>query len=174
MTNYFKRFVVFLREKQLSQDFENIPKAILNNYLRYFYSQLKSPKSGELYSPCTLVCIRAGLHRYFTTQLRRKDIHIIRDREFFGSNQMLKSMVMKFKTSNKPQNEEKYPAIESEDMVAIRSYFNRSTPVILQDEIIFNLLYCIFFISVDVKLFHISAKKIFLSNVTVLENATCE
>ena len=88
-----------------------------------------------------LVCIRAGLHRYFTTQLRRKDIHIIRDREFFGSNQMLKSMVMKFKTSNKPQNEEKYPAIESEDMVAIRSYFNRSTPVILQDEIIFNQLY---------------------------------
>ena len=68
MTNYFKRFVVFLREKQLSQDFENIPKTILNNYLRYFYSQLKSPKSRELYSPCTLVCIRAGLHRYFMTQ----------------------------------------------------------------------------------------------------------
>ena len=53
MTNYFKRFVFFLREKQLSQDFENIPKAILNNYLRYFYSQLNSPESGESYSPCT-------------------------------------------------------------------------------------------------------------------------
>ena len=86
-----------------------------------------------------LVCIRAGLYRYFTTQFARKDVNIIRDREFTGSNQMLKSMVIKFKTSDKPKSEEKYPAIESEDMVTIRSYFNRSTPVILQDEIIFSL-----------------------------------
>ena len=141
MVNYSRRFIEFLKQKTLSIDFENIPKSILNNYLRYFYSELKSIKTGELYSPCTLVCIRAGLYRYFISQLARKDINIIQDREFTGSNQMLKSMVMKYKKSNKPKPEDKYPSVEFEDMTTIRAYFDRSTPTILQNEIIFNLLY---------------------------------
>lgn len=56
-------------------------------------------------------------------------------------DQILKYMVMKFKTSNKPRTEEKHTAIEPEDMITIRSYCNGSTPVILQDQNIFNLLY---------------------------------
>ena len=37
-----KRFKVFLESKQLSSDILNIPIKVLNDYLRYFYSQLRN------------------------------------------------------------------------------------------------------------------------------------
>lgn len=140
MDTYSRRFLDFLQAKNLSQNLELIPKSILNNYLRYFFSELRT-KSGEYYSAATLVCIRAGLYRYFSTNLNRNDINIIADKEFRGSNQMLKSMVLKYKRSNKPKQEEKYPAIEPNDIVKIRTFFDRSAPKILQEEIIYILLY---------------------------------
>lgn len=109
-------------------------------YLRYYYSQLRK-QDGTFYAPASLVCIRAGLYRYFTTQLIRKDINVISDCEFRGSNDMLKAMVYKFKRSNQPQSECKYPAIEMNDIVSIRTYFDRSNPLVLQQEVAFNLMY---------------------------------
>ena len=132
-----KRFQVFLKENKLNSNLMNVPKKILNTYLRFFYSELKQV-NGLYYAPPSLICIRAGLHRYFS--IHRPDINIIGDAEFNSANRMLKTMVAKFKTSNQSKRKE-YPCIEKEDMKIIREYFDRSNAVVLQEEVIFNLLY---------------------------------
>lgn len=140
MEKYYERFQKFLKQKKLSLNMEIIPKNILNNYLRYFYSQLATI-NGKFYAPATLVCIRAGLFRYFGTQLKRTDIDIIVDPTFKGANDALKAMVFKFKRSNQPKQEDAYPAIEVDDIIKIRTYFDRSSPLILQREVAFNIIY---------------------------------
>ena len=137
-TANISRFRTFLTEKNLSSDIDKVPPAILDTYLRYFYSSLRT-KDGKLYAPKTLICIRAAIHRYF--QINRPNVNIIEDRSFCQSNRMLKTMVAKFKKSGQEVSKERYPVIQKKDMEKIRLYFDRSTPMKLQEEIIFNLLY---------------------------------
>ena len=55
---------------------------------------------------------------------------------------MLKAMTSKYLSSpDKKKPEEMYPPIEDQGMVKIRTYFNRSSSKILQEEIAFNTLY---------------------------------
>ena len=53
---------------------------------------------------------------------------------------MLKAMVAKYKLSGQCKANTGYPLIEKPDMQKIRQYFDRSTPEILQEEIMFNLI----------------------------------
>ena len=124
--------------QKLSTNLQKIPKHHLNNYLRYFYSDLKTV-DGKFYSPPSLVCFRAALHRYFQTI--RDDVNIITDSTFDFSNRMLKAMVKKYKESNQPKEEEAYPVIEAADMLRLYHYFDRSSPAKLQEEVMFNFLY---------------------------------
>lgn len=59
---YVNKFRIFLKENNLSEEFEKTPTTILNNYryLRFFYSRLRK-SDGQLYSPSSLVCIRAAI-----------------------------------------------------------------------------------------------------------------
>lgn len=84
------RFVNFLNDKHLSTDLCRIPVNILNDYLRYFYSQLRT-RDGRFYAPATLICIRAALHRHFLSI--RTDVNIIGDSKFIKSNKMLITMI---------------------------------------------------------------------------------
>ena len=139
MKQYSERFISFLKEKKLSTSFEKIPKCILNNYLRYFYSFFRK-SDGSFYAPATLICVRAALFRYFSSECNRNDFNIT-DPEFKTSNEVLKYMVFKYKRANQAIDNTKYPAIEVNDMISIRSYFDRSNPIVLQREIAFNLMY---------------------------------
>ena len=47
-----------------------------------------------------------------------------------------------------------YPAIEPEDLVLLRQYFNRSTPVKLQDEVLFLIVYHFGFRVIQDGLYH--------------------
>ena len=49
---YVKRLKAFLLSKSLSDDIEKIPVETLCNYLRYYYSQLRTLKGGY-FSPAT-------------------------------------------------------------------------------------------------------------------------
>lgn len=138
MENTTRRLKNFLTEKKLSTDLENVPISILDNYLRYFFSELRT-NEGKYYAPASLVCFRAALHRYFL--LVRSDVDIIGDIRFRRSNQMLKAMVAKFKRSGQKKPQECYPVIEFEDMQKIRNHFDRKTAEQLQEEVIFNLLF---------------------------------
>lgn len=140
MKNSAKRFSDFLLEKGLSTNLETLPKSVLNTYLRYFYSQLKT-KTGMYYAPASLVCIRAGIQRYLQSPpINRIDLNIISDKDFAQANRMLKSMVAKFKRSHYAKVD-KFPAIEESDMRKIREYFDRSDPQVLQFEVMFNIIY---------------------------------
>ena len=52
--NSASRFIDFLSQKGLSTNLETLPKSVLNTYLRYFYSQLRT-KSETYYAPASLV-----------------------------------------------------------------------------------------------------------------------
>ena len=87
MNRTSQRFMNFLTTKKISTNLQKIPKHHLNNYLRYFYSELKTI-DNKMYSPHSLLCFRAKLHRYFQTI--RDDVNIITDSTFDSSNRMLK------------------------------------------------------------------------------------
>ena len=119
MLRYFKKFKDFLISKSLSVNFETLPKPVFNNYLRYFYSELRT-RNGQFYSPASLVCIRAGLFRYFTSSTDiSRNVNIISHPEFVQANRMLKTMVHKYKRSNQEKPEDKYPAVELNDMAKL-------------------------------------------------------
>ena len=50
------KFRNFLRTKELTVNFENVPNETLNDYLRLFYSALVT-KDGNFYSPSSLICV---------------------------------------------------------------------------------------------------------------------
>lgn len=137
MESHFNRFQIFLRKNNLNSDLLTVSFPILDDYLRFYYSTLKK-QDGSYYSPPSLICVRAALHRYFC--LNKPDVNIIGDLRFAKSNRMLKTMVSLYKKSGQPKSKS-YPVIEVDDMLKIRTHFDRSSPEVLQDEIIFNLIY---------------------------------
>lgn len=137
--NYVNKFRRFLEENNLSPNFEEIPNRILNDYLRFFYSKLRK-SDGGMYSPATLVCIRAAIHRHLTSAEVNKKINILKDDDFKRSNVMLKSMVGKFLKEGDGSCQS-YPAIEQSDLIKMKQFFDRSSGAVLQMEVWFNLLY---------------------------------
>ena len=93
-----------------------------------------------MYSPATLVCIRAAIHRHLTSAEVNKKINILKDDDFKRSNVMLKSMVGKFLKEGNGSCQS-YPAIEQSDLIKMRQFFDRSNGAVLQMEVWFNLLY---------------------------------
>ena len=88
MNNEISRLKTFLSGKKLSTEILKVPTSILDIYLRFYYSSLRT-KDGRFYAPKPLICIRASIHRYF--QLNRPSVNIIEDSMFTLSNRMLKN-----------------------------------------------------------------------------------
>lgn len=118
--NYVNKFRLFLQENNLSTNFEEVPSRILNNYLRSFYSKLRK-SDGGMYSPATLVCIHAAIHRYLSSAEVNKKINILKDDEFRRSNVMLKSMVGKFLKEGNGSCQS-YPEIQRSDMIKMNFF----------------------------------------------------
>ena len=135
---HVSKFKSFLLSKGLSQDIEEMPATFLNKYLRLFYFSLKC-KDGSPYAPRSLIGIRAAIHRYLISPKVDRKINILIDREFNRANAMLKTMIGKSLRHGKKSKT--FEAIEENDMKKIRSYFDRSSPVKLQQEIWFNIMY---------------------------------
>lgn len=135
---YVKRFREFLNDNSLYTKFEELDTCTLNDYLGFFYSKLRT-KNGEFYSPKTLICIRAAIHRHLTSTTINRKIIIMEDREFMRSNNILKAMIKLFMQSKTKENEE-YNCISEDDILKIRTYFDRSTTEILQKENLFNIV----------------------------------
>ena len=57
----------FLTEKGLCPNIEQVPDTVLCDYLRLFYSELRTEK-GEFYSPSSLIYFRASIQRLLTSQ----------------------------------------------------------------------------------------------------------
>lgn len=131
-----ERFYDFLKSKFLSTNLVSLTAERLNEYLKYFYSELKTA-DGRFYSPASLSCIRAALLRHFSS-LRIK-YNILNDIEFKGSNLVIKAMAKRF--FEQGGSVKQYDSIEELDMLKLRSYFDRSTPEKLQEEVYFAIEY---------------------------------
>lgn len=132
-----EKLISFLSEKNLQCDLKTIEEERLNNYLRYFYHELRT-KNGRFYSPTSLKCIRAGIHRHINQTLNRK-IDIINGDNFASSNRMLKTMAGLWLSHGGESTQ--YDKIEDQDLEKIFSSFRRTNGEELQNEVIFSLLY---------------------------------
>lgn len=64
-----KRFNEFASVKKLSTNLQTIPIRILDNYLRFFYSDLKT-KEGKYYTLTSLIYFRAAIRSMFPSNTR--------------------------------------------------------------------------------------------------------
>uniref|UniRef100_A0A1I8GLR6 ANK_REP_REGION domain-containing protein n=1 Tax=Macrostomum lignano TaxID=282301 RepID=A0A1I8GLR6_9PLAT len=104
-------------------------------WVRYFYVTLRK-SDGSFYSPNTIVGIRAALFRYF---MKLPGLNIIAHEAFHSANLMVKNVCNAYlKSGGRVQH---YEAIESDDLVKLASYFDRSNPTRLQEEVYFNVLF---------------------------------
>ena len=115
-----------------------MPVSFLNNYLRLFYFSLKC-KDGRPYAPRSLIGIRAAIHRYLISPKVNRNINILSGVEFTRANAMLKTMIGKWLREGKKSKS--FEAIEEEDMEKIRKNFDRRSPVVLQHEVWYNIVY---------------------------------
>ena len=138
MTRYSQKFLSFLSNKGFSTNLLSYEPDDLAKALRYFYSELKTNK-GTLYSPSTLVCIRAALHRYFISSDIRLKVNILEDREFHAANQVLTGMIRQFMEEGGETKQ--FDSIEESDLEKMRNYFDRSSPRKLQEEAYFCIEY---------------------------------
>lgn len=132
------KFKSFLTSNGLSENIEIMPVSFLNNYLRLFYFSLKC-KDGRPYAPRSLIGIRAAIHRYLISPKVNRKINILADVEFTRANAMLKTMIGKWLREGKKSKT--FDAIEKNDMEKIRKYFDRSSPISLQHEVWYNIVY---------------------------------
>ena len=72
-------------------------------------------------------------------EINRK-INILQGDDFKRANGVLRSMVAKYLQSNQTKKKE-YQAITESDMSKISQYFQRENLKMLQEEVIFNLIY---------------------------------
>lgn len=135
--HHVQKLLMFLSSKNIECDLNTISEESLNNYLRYFYHELRT-KNGQYYSPASLKCIRAGIHRHITQALNR-NINIINGNEFASSNRMMKTMAGLWLSHGGEVSQ--YDRIEDDDLKTIFSSFNRKSGEELQNEAIFSLLY---------------------------------
>lgn len=139
--HYVQMFQAFLKENNLPEDLlKEMPVRYVESYLRLWFSRLRK-KDGDLYSPNTLACCRAAIHRYL---LEVRNMPLIDNEQFSAFHRTYKACITKSIKSKQILTSEGgsgYPAIEPEDMDRLRTYFNRSTPERLQDEVFFLILY---------------------------------
>ena len=138
---YVNKFKSFLRDEKLPTNIEKMPVRYLSQYLRFWYSKLTT-LDGKLYSPSSLICMRAAIHRYLSADIGRP-INILKDVEFNESNNMIKCMIAKYLKSTKTinSNENGARAIDSNDLLKLGDYFSRKNPHVLQQEVIFLIIY---------------------------------
>jgi hypothetical protein len=139
MEDHGNKFICFLRSRQVEPSgIKDICDSELNTYLRHYYYQLTT-KMNELYSPSSLVCIRAAIQRYLNIVCGRSTNLVAHHSPFDSSNRMLICKIREYIQLGK--SVEHYDAIEDGDMVKLKDYFNRDCAEKLQDELIFHLLY---------------------------------
>ena len=138
--SHIKKFKSFLQSHNLSTHIENIPDKYLNDYLSFFFYNLRT-NEGKLYSPSSLICFRASIQRYLSGPEVNRKINIINDQTFSRSNRILKLQVGKWLKENGTENRRQYEAIQEADMKLLQSFFDKSTPTVLQLECCFNIVY---------------------------------
>lgn len=85
--------------------------------------------------------MRAAIHRHLTSSPHNKNVDILNGISFKAANNMLRTMIGRWMGTKKTAGENCYHALEKNDLVKLRNYFDRSTPEKLQQEVFFDIIY---------------------------------
>lgn len=135
---YSRKFKAFLRDQGLSDSIETMEVGKLSLYLRYFYHHVRA-ENGDLLSPSTLGCKRAGISRYLRMPPVNRNVDILNGGEFAAANRMLTTVARQYLKAG--GRTKRYQAIADGDMAKMIEYLNRSSPQALQDEVVFTVVY---------------------------------
>ncbi|PAA88983.1 hypothetical protein BOX15_Mlig029737g1 [Macrostomum lignano] len=144
MIEHGTRFVQFVHSKNTKVDLRTIDERAVNEYLRFFYFTLRT-KQDKLYSPSSLICIRAGIQRYFDVVLGRPLI-LPGNPVFMTSNRMLGQRAREYASSSGSSVRHYAPMLHA-DRQLLEDYFNGSSAggysmeERLQDGALFALFY---------------------------------
>lgn len=112
---HVKKFVDFLSEQNLPQHIDQMPVRYLVSYLRLWFSKLVK-NDGQPYSPNSLCCIRASIHRYL---VEKRNMNLIGNSDFLAFDKTYKAMItksLKEKKCSVLAGDSGYSAIEQKDL----------------------------------------------------------
>ncbi len=126
----------YLKERGIEEEPLVSTKKELAVVLRKFYAEVRK-KNGELYSKSSLVGIRCGLQRYFSTY----KMDIIKDPEFSEANAVYQAEISEIKREGKAQTQHK-PPINKEDIKKLyeSGLFSLTQPDTLQNKVFFEVM----------------------------------
>ena len=132
------RLRTFAKLNGYQENFEDFDTEDLDSLLRHFYNNL-SKENGESYSCASLLCIRAAISRHLSNSPHNKPYNLIEDRQFLSSNNMLKAkMAESLKSGRAPKH---FDMIQPGDQEKLKIYFDRSSPLKLQEEVWYTFVY---------------------------------
>ena len=125
----------YLEEKDRPTDVDTYPTDQLDNMLSKFYTEARSEK-GELYTKMTLKKTRYGIQRYWSD---KRNIDIIKDKEFIGSNKVFQTMSVQFKCEGLG-GVEHYPPVEEDNLRKINNSLSDKDPVSHQQKVFVDIM----------------------------------
>ncbi|CAG2216012.1 unnamed protein product [Mytilus edulis] len=131
-----RTFKSYLREKNLPEDFENLPNNELDSILFRFYPEART-ENGELYKKSSLFSLRHGINRHLSNFDSGKDI--VHDTDFKDSNKVFLATTKDLKRQGKGGINH-YPPIELSDLNKLYEYFDVNNNVQLQEKVFVDLM----------------------------------
>ena len=123
-----------------SDQFEWLEVIELDTLLQQFYASVRT-KEGNEYSKSALVGLRAGINRHVSTPPISRNINIMRDRDFRGSNQVLTGLIKGLKREGKDKSTHKEPVTDADlEKLYTSELFSEDSPRTLQNKVMFDIL----------------------------------
>ena len=130
-----RTFKSYLREKDITEEFENLPNEELDKILSKFYTEART-ESGEKYKKSSLVSIRHGINRHLSDADAKDIIH---GPDFRQSNKVFSAVTTDLKKEGKGGIDH-YPPIEIADLKKLYSYFDCENNIKLQEKVFVDLM----------------------------------
>lgn len=137
--NHVEELKRFLLDNHLPNSIGSMPQRYLCQYLRLWFCSMKK-KNGDLFSLQSLACKRASIHRHI---LESAGYPVIGNENCQSFEKTYAAVRHKILTNTKKgcSSTTGYQPIEKEDLAKLDTYFDRSTPSRLQQEVFFNIVF---------------------------------
>jgi hypothetical protein len=123
-----------------SLSFEWLPVDDLDVLLQRFYAAVRT-KDGKEYSKSALVGLRAAVNRHLTSPPVSRNVNIMNDRAFMGSNQVLSGLIKTLKREGKDMSKHKEPICDEDiEKLYNSGLFSDSSPKTLENKVIYDVI----------------------------------
>ena len=130
-----KVFRSYLQSRQLDDNLENFPNAVLDEYLGKFYMEARQ-ENGEKYQKTSFCSLRYGINRHM---LLEKNVDIINNPAFQLSQKIFSAVSKDLKKDGKGAITH-YPPVEETDLKKMYNYFDTNDNVKLQQKVFVDIM----------------------------------